>query len=573
MILDPDPLLRNASELLVLAIVLVAGVTGGALVKRFHLPSVTGQILVGIVLGHSLLGVGLFSEKTVESLQPLTHFALGLIAVTVGNHLNIRRLRNAGKRLVLLLVMESILTPAIILPCVLLTGQSWGMGVLLAAMAVSTAPATIVAIVAETRSKGVFVKTLVAAVALNNISCILLFELAHTALRLFEPGVQLPTGDILLAPLIQLGLSLLLGGGAGALLVIATRRMVLPDRLATASMIAILLTSGVADYLHVSPLLSCLFLGVALANLTPEKEEVGHAVFADFEYAILAVFFTVAGMELHFENLGTVGVLAALLVAARLMGKFLSALFAMRLAGATRGVRNYLGWALIPQAGVAVGLMLLVREDQVLSQSFRDVFLAVGLTTVTFNEIIGPIFVRGALKRSGDFGKDRARLIDFLHEENIVTGLRAATKEEAIGKLTDLLIRSNNLKKVNREKLLRTILDREREVSTCIGNGLAIPHGVLEEGDSIYGVMGLSREGLPFETPDGAPVHCIVLLATPPHMRDRHLEILAALTRAIASDRNIRRQLFGADTAAHAYEILHAEEAVDFNYFLEDERR
>ncbi len=84
----------------------------------------------------------------------------------------------------------------------------------------------------------------------------------------------------------------------------------------------------------------------------------------------------------------------------------------------------------------------------------------------------------------------------------------------------------------------------------------------------MVGVMAISGAGLPFETPDGMPVHCIVLLATPVSERDRHLEVLAALMRAIGADPSIQWQLFGARSPAHAYELLHAEEAEDFNYFL-----
>jgi len=241
----------------------------------------------------------------------------------------------------------------------------------------------------------------------------------------------------------------------------------------------------------------------------------------------------------------------------------------MRIAGATERVQRYLGNALLPQAGVAVGLMLLVQEDPALV-GVRDLFLAVGLTVVTINEIAGPLLTRHALRQSGDFGKDRARLIDFLREENIVTGLkvRHETMEEAIRELCRILVATNHLR-IDPELLFASVIEREREVSTCVGGGLAVPHGTLAEGERIYGAMGISRRGLDVPTPDGRRLHCIVLLATPPGQRPRHLEILAALARAIGSDPAVQASLFNVDTPAHAYEILHAEEAADFNYWLE----
>ena len=84
----------------------------------------------------------------------------------------------------------------------------------------------------------------------------------------------------------------------------------------------------------------------------------------------------------------------------------------------------------------------------------------------------------------------------------------------------------------------------------------------------MVGVMALSRIGLPFETPDNVPIHCIVLLATPAGEHDRHLQVLAALARTFGGDPALQEQLFNARSAAHAYEILYGEESEDFNYFL-----
>lgn len=567
-------LFADAEPLLVVALVLAAGMAAGALFRRLRLPAITGQIVVGILMGPSLaraLGLRpLFATETVHGLAPLTGFALGLIAVTIGNHLNVQRLRNAGKRLAWLVLLESTVTPALVFVAVLaLRRDAAEMAFLLAALAVSTAPGTIVALVKETHSKGVFVKTLVAAVALDNMACILLFELAHNLTR---EGL-LPTGNgglvaALIAPLRLLLGSGLLGGGIGLALIFATRRVVKPDRLATASFVAILLTSGLADWLGASPLLSCMALGITLANVTPDKDEIGHGVFADFESAIYAIFFTLAGMELEFGYVVPAGLIALAMFAARGAGKIVAANLAMRIAGATERVRRNLGVALLPQAGVAVGLMLLVQEDPALV-GLRDLFLAVGLTVVTLNELIGPVTTRLALRASGDFGKDRARLIDFLREENIVTGLRRfGSLEETIRELCTVLVRTNHLK-IDPEAFFRSVMAREAEQSTCVGGGLAVPHGELPEGSPLCGAMGISRRGLDLATPDGVPIHCMVLLATPRDQRDRHLEVLAALARAIGADPNIQRQLYAAATPAHAYEILHAEESETFNYWLE----
>ena len=558
--------------ILTVAVVLAAGVASGQLAKRFKLPSVTGQILFGVVIGQS--GFELFSVDDAHRLKPVIDFALGLMAVAVGSHLQFKRLMVARRRLVAQVVLEATITPLLVGTCVMMApNTSWHMAVLLASIAIATAPATILALVKETRSKGVFVKTLIASVALNNLACICVFELAHAAVRASLAGGGGSVGAIVMAPIREIGFSLLLGGGVGLALIGVTRRVVRPDRLSALSLIAILLTVGLGIHFGVSTLLACLFLGMVLANLTPDKEEIGHEVFDNFEYAIYAIFFTVAGMELSFKQVIPGGALAIVVFAARMIGKFSASNIAMRISGATERVRRWLGPALIPQAGLAVGLMLLVTEDEVFAQhhELTDLFLAVVLTVVLVAEIIGPIMTRTALRRSGDYGKDRARVIDFLHEEQITTKLQGPGKAEAIAQLVELAIRTNDLK-IEADELTRVVMERETEGSTCVGAGLAIPHARLDVTDTIVGAMGISHDGLRIETPDGARVHCMVLLITPASERDRHLEVLSALARSIGRDRAIQQQLYHIDTPAHAYELLHAdEESEDFNYFLDDE--
>jgi len=116
---------------------------------------------------------------------------------------------------------------------------------------------------------------------------------------------------------------------------------------------------------------------------------------------------------------------------------------------------------------------------------------------------------------------------------------------------------------------VESVLEREQQASTCLGGGLSVPHGILPSGRPMVGVMALSREGIPFDTPDGRPVHCMVLLGTAPDERDRHLQVLAALARTVGTDLDFQDRLFNAKSAAHACELLHGEESEDFNYFLE----
>lgn len=550
---------------------LISGAVFGRLAQWIRLPSVTGQIVAGALLGSSVLGV--IPDATQESLRPLTHFALALIAVTVGAHLSARRLRNAGRRLIYMLVLEALLTPALVLGgLTLLTEIRFETALLLGTVAISTAPATIVALVREGRARGVFVTTLIAAVALNNIACVVLFEVARTVSRArLDLGGASSVSALLAAPVRQVAGAAVLGLCAAVTVTRLSRRFVRLSTQTTMAVAALLVVIGASQVLEVSPLLAALAFGVGQTNLTPRKEELLPSFFTQFEPAILGMFFTIAGLHLRLDHALRVAGIAALYFGLRGMGKVLSSALAMRLANAPARLQTNLGLALIPQAGVAVGLVVLIEDDAVFA-AIQGVFVGVVLTVVTVNEIVGPILTRLGLSRSGERDKDRARVLDFLQEENITIQLAGATKEEAITQLVDLLVRVHPVEGADRSALLGSVLAREAQLSTCVGEGLAIPHAELPHGHRMVGVMGISRQGLPLDTPDGKPVHCMVLLATPPDQRNRHLEVLAVLARTIGTVPLVREALFRAETAAHAYEILHLhQEAEDFNRYLEAE--
>ena len=555
---------QTLEPLLALAIVLVVGIAGARIARRVSLPGVTGQILGGVLIGHS--GFALFGHSVLASVDVVTDFALAFIAAAVGAHLNFVRLHNAGKRLFFLLVTEATLTPVITwLMVVRVGGASWDLGLLLAAMAVSTAPATILAIVLETRSKGVFVKTLIAAVAFNNVACIVLFEVVRSFLRPEPPDA--PQLDVM-NPFVALLVAMAIGIACGFALVFATAHTSERSRQGAKSLAALLAAAGLCGALEVSSMLACLALGATVANLAAKRENLGTAAFPGLEPAIFAVFFTLAGMHLDFEYLAPAWWLVATVIIGRFCGKLVAANVAMRLAGTPDNVRRFLGMGLIPQAGVAVGLILVIVGDPAFAP-LHETLLAIGLSTVMVNELVGPILTRQALTESGDAGKDRARVIDFIQEENIEVNLQAKTKEDAILQLVELLVRSNRLR-VDPQDLADRALKREAQSSTCVGGGLAVPHFTLDGPDQIVGAIGINRAGLDFDTPDGKPVHCMVLLGTTESLGGRHLEVLGALARAVSpSARNLGYDLFHAKSPAHVYQLLHAEDAADFNYFLD----
>ena len=189
---------------------------------------------------------------------------------------------------------------------------------------------------------------------------------------------------------------------------------------------------------------------------------------------------------------------------------------------------------------------------------------------MAINQLLGPSGARFALNRAGETGKDLPRLLDFLDEHHIAVGVSGNSREEVIRSLTAQLYTTKDKPAISQEEFVEKVLEREQAATTCLSEGLMVPHAILEAGDEITGILGISSKGLDLGAPDGIPIHAVLLLATPETDRKRHLEVLSAFATAITRNINLREQLYHARSAAHAYNVLHAEEAEDINYFLED---
>lgn len=561
--------LTTSHPLLSLAIILMAGLIGGELVVRLHMPRVTGWIVTGICLG--ALQLPQLELGTLKSFWPLTDFVLGYIAFSVGSHLNVRHLRNAGKRLFLLLATEATITPAVVV-CVMyfLAGFPIEVALVFAAVAVAQAPGTTMLVVRESRSRGVFTKTLIAAVALIDMVAVLLFVIIDAELG--GPNAAISGPGFLITSLPHALETLAIAaaiGGATALLVIGVARYVVGRKLLGAAMVAAIVISwGVADEVGVSPILAATFVGVALANIIEDEERVGQRYVDTFSDVLFTAFYTLAGLRLDFTMVVPLAGMVALFFGARMIGKIISVFTAMSLAGAVKSLRNYMGLALLPHGGVAVGLLFFTQTDPALA-AHADSILAIGLAALAINQLFGPSVTRMALTWAEETGKEKPRLLDFLREQDIICDFKPKDRQDAIRKLADRLYATHDVP-IAKEEYVARVLQRDAEMNTCLGDGLMVPHAAVddESAEDVVGVMALSHDGIDFDTPDGRPVHAIVLLATA--SRQRHLEVLAAFARAIGGDHSIRDQLYRAPTPAHAYYILHSDEAHHFNYFIED---
>lgn len=555
---------HSVSPLLSIALIFLAAYPAGLFARKLGVPAVTGNILAGVLLGPSVLGV--FDRTVAHDLEPITVFAMGLITLITGAHLNYRRLHNALRRILSVTILEVAGTVSLVIFGSLWVGADWETAILLGAIASATAPATVLAVIREERAKGLLVKTVLASVALDNVLCIVLFAVATTQVAHLSGSIDQPFWIAAVDSLWDVAQSAFLGTVvAGFLLWVVRRKGIEPF---SGLVVAILLTIGGAQLLGVSPLLAPLILGIILGNSGRENEGLITSL-ESLQPMLLTCFFTLAGVDLDLTKLALMGSLGGTYFLCRGAGKLGGGFLGATLAGAVPRLRNNIGPALLPQAGLAIGLVVVLQGDTRLPTELITTITNVVLATVVLNELVGPPLVRRSIARTEEAGKGRRRVVEFLQEEHIQTPLHAEDKWDAIRRLAAFLIKSHGIKEVTADDLIHSVEERERTISTAMGEGVAIPHAKIPAGPEILGAMGICPRGVDFDAPDGNPVHFIVMIATPKEDMDKHLQVMAAVAR-IVSDADIRARLITARNPAEAFEAIETGLSESYNYFLED---
>lgn len=551
--------------LLILGVILIAGSAGGWIARRLRVPSITGNIIAG-----AILALAVFHHTDVaREMQALSSFAIGLIAVTAGGHFSYRRIHNSLRRILFISLLESFGAIIVVFIALKAFGIDTHVAMLLGCLAASTAPATTVALIRENRAKGPFVKTLLACVSVDSSVCILVFAFAHSLLASLYAHGEMSVGFS--AGMQQMLWQLVGSASLAVLLGYAVSLLFDNHRFHDFSvlLVSILIAVDLSYLVGFSPLLTCLFFGAYLGNSSPRNEEQLSSL-DPIEPMLYTAFFTLAGAAVHIEILRDAGFLCLVYILARMAGKSAGAYLGANLANATPRIRNNIPLGFVPQAGVALGLVVILQGDTRIPAEVSHLVGTVVLAAVTINEIIGPFFTRWALQRAKETNLDRPRLVEFLDEEFILPRLTAENRWEALEKLVDFYAKTHKVSQYEREHILATVQEREMEASTGIGKGAAIPHGRVDHGDKIQGVLALCPDGVPFESYDDEPVRLMVLIVTPKEHEKRHLEVLASLS-SMMSNPVIRPRLMAAVDANDAWEVIEGEESRSINYFLEVE--
>jgi Kef-type K+ transport system membrane component KefB len=381
---------------LLLGISLLAGLAA----EYVRLPKVTAFLLVGLLLGPSVLD--LIPESHVASFDPLLKLAMALVLFGLGAQFPLRRIRTVLPRSLVLSAGDLIgtmifVTGGLAICASFLPDMNLRLALLLGCLALATAPATTVLVLNELRSEGPVTQNTGILVVLNNLAAIIGFEIVLLTIQMMSPdstGEFLPQfGGMLkgIAGAIGIGViaGLMVSFGCGLM---HSRRWL--SVLVATTTIAL----GLCESQELPYMLTFLAMGLTVAN----SSDVGKQIAGELDHlgGLLSVlFFAVHGAELDLQAFLDAGAIGAAYIALRILGKTVGVHVAARITGQSPELRNWLGPTQLSQAGAAIALSTaVVHQIPELGRSVQTVILG----SVVLFEIIGPLLIRQAVLRSGE---------------------------------------------------------------------------------------------------------------------------------------------------------------------------
>lgn len=398
----------HLSSITALGILLLCGFFCGRLAQRLKLPALVGYLFAGLLLGHSFLDI--LPHAQLLQLEFLTTISLGCVAFIIGSELHISTLRRLGKGVAVIILLESFLAFAVVSLAVFVYTRNPALSLLFGAMAPASAPAGTVAVIQEYRARGPLTKTLYAVVGFDDGLAIIIFGFTLAVSKmLLVGGTETNAAGIiasLWSPLVEGGASLLLGAVIGALFTLLIKRTHKDSERLIVIFWAILTGVGLSARWHLSSILVCMVIGLLFANTsTKHVLQATRAPLQQLMGLIFVLFFGLAGLHLNLTVLSTLGIIGLIYIVGRISGKMVGAWLGARCCQMDENIRRYLGLGILSQAGVAIGLALLINQELSRIPGAEMIGVQI-LSTITATsiifEIIGPLAAKYALKKANE---------------------------------------------------------------------------------------------------------------------------------------------------------------------------
>lgn len=386
-------------------IILIAGYYLGRLAGLIKLPEITGYIFAGLLIGKSFLHI--VPHEVEESLGVFTQIALGLIALTIGGEFSFGKLKRLGRDVAVVTLVQLVATFGAVTIVLYLLKLPLPIALLAGAIASATAPAATVHIVQTLKAHGTFVDMLYGVVALDDAGCVILFSVIFS---LAGPMMGVSGADHgVLSAFGHLGLEIGIGILGGFFIHWATHRLRSKNETQIITLGFFFAYTVLVLGLGMSPLLTNMAAGTVLINLSPKNHRIFEAL-RPITPPLYAMFFVLAGMELDPTQFldPKILLLGGAYIIFRAIGKYGGVYGGCRMVNTENRVKKYLGFCMLPQAGVAIGLMDIVSGIHLgpdAPAAIPGAIVALNsiiLMSVFVNEILGPPISKYALIRGNN---------------------------------------------------------------------------------------------------------------------------------------------------------------------------
>ncbi len=386
----------TVNTLFYLALILFSGLIFGRVVKFIRLPNVTGYLIAGLLIGPYVFN--LIPKDIVTELELVSEMALAFIAFSIGSEFKMSYLKKVGITPIVIAIFEALAATILVTIALVLFGFDIEISLLLGAIAAATAPAATIMVVKQYKARGPLTDTLLSVVALDDAVALIAFGFSMAVVNtLLHPGQNSVIMSVAL-PFIEIIGSILLGIVLGILFRVPLRFFKKDSNRIIITVGFVFLGTALASMLGLSSLLLCMCMGAMLVNVSDSAMSIFKLV-DNITPPIFLMFFVVSGAELNITVLPQIGLIGILYIIARVIGKVAGASFGAVLMKAPVTVKKYLGFTLIPQAGVAIGLSLIAAQTL---PEFGQTIRAVILCGTLIYELIGPAITKIGLKKAGE---------------------------------------------------------------------------------------------------------------------------------------------------------------------------
>jgi Kef-type K+ transport system membrane component KefB len=378
------------------AIMLFTGIFFGRIAKFARLPNVTGYLIAGLLLGPSFLNF--LHINMVNGFSVISDMALGFISFSIGSEFNLKYFKKVGIAPVIIAITESFGAIILVTLALIIFGFDIKLSILLGAIAAATAPAQTIMVINQYKAKGALTSMLMSVVAIDDAVALIGFGFATTIVKMMSTSLSTNIFLSILTPIYGILVSFILGGLASILMRLIFRWFKKSSNRLCIIIAFILITYWLAELVNGSPLLSCMALGGVLVNIYGDIDSVVK-ITEDFSPPMFMIFFVISGAGFEISALSGIGLIGLLYVIMRMIGKIAGAWIGGKITKQDDKICKYLGPTLMPQAGVALGLI--VVSGNLIPEYAVQIRVIILCSTFIYS-IIGPVAAKFALEKSGE---------------------------------------------------------------------------------------------------------------------------------------------------------------------------